>query len=76
MALRSRIRVRQKPRWRNRVALELKNDGETVLRIDLPMSVEEDGDGLYPYIQSHSRSLEETTIDSISVSMRHRKLDG
>ena len=73
MGLKSRLRRRRKPEpeWNQRVVIVLRRQGETALRIDLPMTIEEDDDGAYPTVHFHRRELEgEIKIDEIEVSPR------
>jgi hypothetical protein len=73
MGLRLRLRRRRKPEpeWNQRVVVVLRRQGETALRIDLPMTIEEDDDGTYPTVHFHRRELEgEIKIDEIEVSPR------
>jgi hypothetical protein len=50
---------------------------ETALRLDLPMTVEEEGDGLVPIVHHHNDTFATPIqIDGISVEQRHQRLDG
>jgi hypothetical protein len=58
--------------------IELIGSGQTIMRIDLPTVIEEDDDGQYPLVQAHDRNYDPPlpAVDAISVTMRHRSLDG
>lgn len=78
MALRSRLRRRGKTppvKWQQRVVVILRHEGENVLRMDIPLVLEEDDDGIYPTIQFHHRHLREFKVDEVEASPRHRGFD-
>jgi hypothetical protein len=77
---RPRIRRRKKQsEWQHRAVIELLDDsGETIIRFDLPMVIEEDDEGRYPLIQQHDRNFDPplSPASAVSVTMRHKRLDG
>lgn len=82
--LKSCLRLRRSKRttkgeqlqWKSNAVIEFFRGEEVVLRVDLPLVVEEDGDGPYPLLASHNRDYDpEIVFDGIRVNTRHRALD-
>jgi hypothetical protein len=82
MALRSLLRLRRRepeppPRFDSRMVLILYTGDQTALRLDLPMTIEEEGHGLVPLVAYHNDTFDTPMqIDGISVEQRHQRLDG
>lgn len=58
------------------MVLILYTGDETALRLDLPMMIEEEGDGLVPIVHHHNDTFDKPMqIDGISVEQRHQRLD-
>lgn len=65
--------------WQHRAVIELFDDsGETIIRFDLPMVIEESTHGPYPLIYEHDREFDPplSPASAVSVTMRRKRLDG